>query len=61
MYRVCSLCPVVIEPPDCPIYIYIYIYICIYALLQMLRLSLYIPLEFVLVLANLSVSYFCGS
>jgi len=46
MYRVCSLCLVAIDLPDCPTY----------ELLQMLHLSLYIPLEFVLVLIILSVS-----
>jgi hypothetical protein len=39
----CSLCLVVIDLSDCPIY----------------ALSLYIPLEYVLVLANLSVSSRC--
>jgi hypothetical protein len=48
-YCVCSLPLVVIELSDCPIH----------ALLQVLHLSLYIPLEFVLVLANLSVSCRC--
>jgi len=46
MYRVCSLCLVAIDLPDCPTY----------ELLQVLHLSLYIPLEFVLVLTILSVS-----
>jgi hypothetical protein len=46
----CSLCLiVVIDIPDCPIY----------ALLQVLYLSLYIPLGFGLVLNNLSVSCRC--
>ena len=44
-----SLCLVVIELSDCPTH----------ALLQVLHLSLYIPLEFVLVLTNLSVSCRC--
>jgi hypothetical protein len=45
IYGVCSLCLVTIYPPDCPTY----------ELLQVLHLSLYIPLEFVLVLTVLSV------
>jgi len=49
MYRVCSLCLVAIELSDCPTY----------QLLQALHLSLYIPLEFVPVLAILSVSCWC--
>ena len=44
MYRVCSLCLVAIDLPSCPT--------C--ELLQVLHLSLYIPLEFVLVLQFLS-------
>jgi hypothetical protein len=47
-YRVCSLC-LVIDLSDCPMY----------ELLQVLHLSLYIPLEFVLVLTILSVSCRC--
>ena len=46
MYRVCSLCLVATDRPDCPTY----------ELLQVLHLSLYIPLEFVLVLTILLVS-----
>jgi len=46
MYRVCSLYFVAIDLPDCPAY----------ELLQVLRLSLYTPLEFVPILAILSVS-----
>jgi len=46
IYRVCSLCLVAIDPPDCPTH----------ELLQVLHLKLYIPLEFVLVLIILSVS-----
>jgi hypothetical protein len=46
---VCSLRLVAIDRPDCPTY----------ELLQGLRLSLYIPLEFVLVLTILSVSCQC--
>ena len=46
MYRVCSLYLVAIDRPDCPTYY----------LLQVLHLSLYIPLEFVLVLTILSGS-----
>jgi hypothetical protein len=49
MYRVCSLCLVVIDFPDCPTY----------ELLQVLHLSFFIPLEFVLVLTILSVSCRC--
>ena len=49
MHLVCSLCLVVIDVPDCPTY----------ELLKVLRLSLYIPLEFVLVLTILSVSCRC--
>jgi hypothetical protein len=45
MYRVCSLCIVAIAFPDCPTY----------ELLQALHFSLFIPLEFVLVLIILSV------
>ena len=43
---VCSLCFVAIELPDCPTY----------ELLQVLHLSSFIPLEFVLVLTILSAS-----
>ena len=46
IYRVCSLCLVAIDLSDCPTY----------ELLQVFHLSLYIPLEFVLVLTILSVS-----
>ena len=46
MYRLCSLCFVATDPPDCPTY----------QLLQVLYLSLYLPLEFVPVLGILSVS-----
>ena len=46
MYRVRSLCLVAIGLPDCPTY----------ELLQVSHLSLYIPLELVLVLTILSVS-----
>jgi hypothetical protein len=46
MYRVCSLCLVAVGIHDCPTY----------ELLQVLHLSFYIPLEFVLVLTILSVS-----
>jgi len=46
MYHVCSLCLVTIDLPGCPTY----------ELLQLLHLSLYIPLEFVLVLNILSAS-----
>jgi hypothetical protein len=46
---VCSLCLLVIELPECPTY----------ELLQVLHLSLYILLEFVLVLTILSVSCRC--
>jgi hypothetical protein len=46
---VCSLCLVFIDLPDCPTY----------ALLQVLHLSLYVPLEFVLVWTVLSVSCQC--
>ena len=49
MYRVCSLCLVVIDLADCPTH----------ALLQVLHLILYIPLKFVLVLTNFSVSCQC--
>ena len=49
IYRVCSLCLVAFDAPDCPTY----------ELLQVLRLSLYIPREFVLVLTILSVSCRC--
>ena len=45
----CSLCLIVIDLPNCPTH----------ALLQVLHLSLYIPLGFVLVLTNLSVSCRC--
>jgi len=44
MYRVCSLCLVATDLPDCSTY----------ELLQVLHLSLYIPLEFVMVLIILS-------
>jgi hypothetical protein len=47
MYRVCSLCLVAIDLPDCPKY----------ELLQVLHLSLYIPLELVLVLIILSTTH----
>jgi len=46
MFRVCSLCLVGIDLPNSPTY----------ELLQVFHLSLYIPLEFVLVLAILSGS-----
>ena len=46
MYRVCSLCLVSIELSSCPTY----------ELLQVLHLSLYIPLKFVLVLTIFLVS-----
>jgi len=46
LYHVCSVCLIIIDLPDCPTY----------ELLQVLRLSLYIPLEFVLILVILSVS-----
>ena len=49
MYRVCSLCLVATDLPDCPTYEF----------LQVLHLSLYMPLEFVLVLIILSVSCWC--
>jgi len=49
IYCVCSLCLVAIDLPDWPTY----------ELLQVLHLSLYIPLEFVLVLTILSVSCWC--
>jgi len=49
MYRVCSLCLVGIDLPDCPTY----------ELLQVLHLSLCIPLEFVLVLSVLSLLCCC--
>ena len=49
IYRMCSLCLVVIDLPNCPTY----------ALLQVLLLSLYVSLEFVLVLTNLSVICRC--
>jgi hypothetical protein len=49
MYRVFSLGLIAIELPYCPIY----------ELLQVLHLSLYIPLEFVLVLTILSVGCLC--
>ena len=45
MYCVCSLYFVAVDLPDCPAY----------ELLQVLHLSLYIPLEFVPILAILSV------
>jgi len=46
MFRVCSICLVVIDLPNCPTY----------EILRVLHLSLYIPLECVLVLTILSVS-----
>ena len=46
MYCVCSLCLFATERPDHPTY----------ELLQVLHLSLYIPLEFVLILTILSAS-----
>jgi len=49
MYCLCSLGLIAIHLPYCPIY----------ELLQVLHLSLYIPLEFVLVLTILSVSCLC--
>jgi len=49
LYHVCSVCLIIIDLPDCPTY----------ELLQVLRLSLYIPLEFVLILVILSVSCWC--
>jgi len=47
MYRLCSLCFVATDLPDCHTY----------QLLQVLHLNLYIPLEFVPVPAILSVSW----
>ena len=44
MYRMCSLCLVAIDLPDCPTN----------ELLQVLHFSLYIQLEFVLVITILS-------
>jgi len=50
MYRVCSLCLVSIELSDCPTYDFLHV----------LHLSLYIPLEFVLVLTILSALLMCS-
>jgi len=47
MEPVCSLRLIVIDPPDCPMY----------ALLQVLHLSLYIPLGFVLIGFSVSCWY----